>query len=96
MPARATARIDLRLRPDLKDLIDEAAELSAQSVATFVASTVVERAKQVVESAHRLRLGRADAEAFLAALDQPVDRNDPLGRLIRKVEDQVRPGRRKR
>jgi len=56
-----------------------------------VASTVVERAKHVVESQQRMRLARADAEAFLAALDRPVDPDDALGRLIRTVEDKDRP-----
>jgi uncharacterized protein (DUF1778 family) len=65
---------------------DDAAELSAQTVASFVTSTVIERPKAVVESAQRVRLGRADAEAFLAALDRPVDRCDALGRMIRDVE----------
>jgi uncharacterized protein (DUF1778 family) len=96
MATRATARIDLRLREDLKDLIEEAAELSAQTVASFVSSTVVERAKAVVESAQRLRLGRTDAEAFLAALDRPVDRHDALARLIRNVEEKARPAARKK
>jgi uncharacterized protein (DUF1778 family) len=91
MSSRATARIDVRLRSDLKRLVEEAAELSAQTVASFVASTIVERAKKVVESAQRIRMGRADADAFLAALDRPVNRDDALGRLIRSVERKARP-----
>jgi uncharacterized protein (DUF1778 family) len=55
MGTPATARIDIRLRADLK------------------------------------RLGRADAEAFLAALDRPVDPQDDLGRLIRSVDGKRRP-----
>lgn len=81
-----SARIDVRLRPDLKALVEEAAELSGQTVASFVASTAIERAKSVVDSAQRIRLGRKDAEAFLAAVERPVDRDDALGRLIRTVE----------
>lgn len=96
MGAPATARIDIRLRSDLKQLVEEAAELSSQTVASFVASTVVERAKIVIESQQRLRLGQADAEAFLAALDRPVDRDDALGRLIRRVEGQHLPEKRKK
>lgn len=96
MATRATARIDLRLREDLKELIEEAAELSAQTVASFVSSTVVERAKAVVESSQRLRLGRTDAAAFLAALDRPVDHDDALGRLLRNVEAKARPAARKK
>ena len=95
MAPQATARIDLRLRADLKRLVEEAAELSAQTVSSFVTSTVVERAKSVVESAQRVRLGRADAEAFLAALERPVDHNDALSRMIRDVEGRTRSGRRK-
>jgi uncharacterized protein (DUF1778 family) len=47
MATQATARIDLRLRADLKRLVEEAAELSAQTVASFVTSTVIDRAKSV-------------------------------------------------
>jgi uncharacterized protein (DUF1778 family) len=86
----------LRLRADLKRLVEEAAELSAQTVASFVTSTVVERAKIVVESAQRVRLGRADAEAFLKALERPVDRDDALGRMIRDVEKRTKQTARKR
>jgi uncharacterized protein (DUF1778 family) len=89
MAVPATERIDVRLRADLKRLVEEAAELSSQTVASFVTSTVVDRAKSVVESAQRVRLGRADAEAFLAALDRPVTRGDALGRLIHHVEIQA-------
>ena len=96
MAAQATARIDLRLRADLKRLVEEAAELSAQTVASFVTSTVVERAKNVVESAQRVRLGRADAEAFLATLERPVDQGDALGRMIREVEGRAKLASRKR
>ena len=83
MTTPTTARIDLRLREDLKRLVEEAADLSGQTVASFATSTVVERAKSIVESARRIHLGRADGEAFLAALDRPVDRDDALGRLLR-------------
>jgi uncharacterized protein (DUF1778 family) len=95
MASQTTARIDLRLRADLKRLLEEAAELSAQTVAGFVTSTVVERAKSVVESARRVRLGRADAEAFLAALERPVDLNDSLSRMIRDVEKRTKSASRR-
>lgn len=94
--AQVTERIDLRLRADLKRLVEEAAELSAQTVASFVTSTVIERAKSVIESAQRVRLGREDAEAFLAALERPVNRDDALGRLIRDVEKKAAPVARKK
>jgi uncharacterized protein (DUF1778 family) len=96
MGTPTTERIDIRLRADLKRLVEEAAELSSQTVASFVASTVVERAKHVIESQQSLRLGRADAEAFLAALERPVDPDDALGRLIRSVENKNRPLKRKK
>jgi uncharacterized protein (DUF1778 family) len=94
MATQATARIDLRLRADLKRLVEDAAELSAQTVASFVTSTVVERAKIVVEAAQRVRLGRADAEAFLSALDRPVDQGDALGRMFRDVERRAKLAKR--
>ncbi|SRR6266540_7518060 len=93
MPSEATARIDIRLREDLKQLVEEAAELSSQTVASFVTSTVIERAKTVIESAQRIRLGRSDAEAFLTALERPVDRNDALGAMVRDVLGRAKSSR---
>lgn len=96
MPTRATARIKLRLRTDLEDLIDQAAEPSTQRPASFVSSTAVEHAKALIEPAQRLSLGRTDAEAFLTALDRPVNCGDHLGRLIRKIEQKAKPAARKK
>jgi uncharacterized protein (DUF1778 family) len=86
MARQSSARIELRLRADVKRLVQAAAELSDQTVAGFVTSTLLEGAKSVIESVRRIRLGRADADAFLTALERPVDRNDVLSQTIRAVE----------
>ncbi len=91
MTAPTTTRIDLRIRSDLKELLEEAAELSAQSVASFVTSTAIARAQNVVEAARRIRLTRADGEALLAALERPIDRNGPLGKLVQGTMARTRP-----
>jgi uncharacterized protein (DUF1778 family) len=94
MANSSTARIDLRVRADLKELLEEAADLSAQTLAGFVAGAAISQAKKVVESAQRVRLSRADAEAFLAVLDRPINTDDALGRMMRAVIADSKPARR--
>jgi hypothetical protein len=45
----STARIELRVTPEDKDLIERAAELTGRSVTGFATETLVERALEVVE-----------------------------------------------
>jgi hypothetical protein len=47
MPARA--RLELRIEPDNKLLIERAAELSHQSVTAFATDALVARAREVLE-----------------------------------------------
>ena len=50
----STARIEVRIEPQSKDLIERAAALTHRSVTTFVTEVVVARAREVVEGpAHR-------------------------------------------
>lgn len=52
MPAQ-TARLELRIAPDKKQLIERAAELSNTSVTAFATEVLVERARELVEGPSR-------------------------------------------
>ena len=49
----ATARLELRIAPEHKELIERAAALTDRSVTTFATEVLVSRARDVVEGPHR-------------------------------------------
>jgi len=72
MPAttKADARLNFRLRSDLKQVIETAAAQLGQSVSDFAVATLVREARQVVHEQNRTQLSNRDRDIFLAALDR--------------------------
>jgi uncharacterized protein (DUF1778 family) len=64
------ARLNFRLRPDLKQVIEAAAAQLGQSVSDFAVSTLVRQARQVVQEQSITHLSKRDRDIFLAALDR--------------------------
>jgi uncharacterized protein (DUF1778 family) len=71
MPAatKTTARLNFRLAPSLKEVIEEAANVMGQTVSDFAVSTLVQAARQVVEQRNVTELTNRDRDLFLALLD---------------------------
>lgn len=68
----ATARMDLRVRPETKATIERAAALLGEPVSEFVRTTVEQRAAQIVaEHEVRTRVPAAFFDELLAALETP-------------------------
>jgi uncharacterized protein (DUF1778 family) len=63
------ARLDFRLNSQAKELIERAAVLSGLSVSDFATSTLVEKARQVIDTETTRNLTERDARLFLALLD---------------------------
>ncbi len=63
------ARLDFRLNSQAKELIERAAALSGLSVSDFATSTLVEKARQVIDTETTRNLTERDARLFLALLD---------------------------
>lgn len=61
-------RINVRLRSDLKQTIEEAAAVLGQTVSEFTISTAVREARRVIQDAQVTRLSNRDRGVFLAAL----------------------------
>ena len=62
-------RRSVRLRSDLFDLVEEAAIRLGQSVDQYVAATLAQNARQVIQQATVTNLGNRDRDLFLALLD---------------------------
>ena len=71
-------RLDIRLNPDTKELIQEAAMLRNQTVTQFVVSTLAESAGRVVAEYARAALSDRDRDLFLQLLDDAPPPNQAL------------------
>ncbi len=85
--ATSDARIDLRIKPDIKELFSKAAQLAGTNLSSFVISSTMEKAQQVIEDQELLRLSNRDRDAFLDALDNPPAPNEALQRAARRYEE---------
>ena len=69
--ATANPRLAFRMKPALKDRIEEAAALLGLNLTDFVLSTLSERASEVVERHRNITLSDRDRNRFLEALNRP-------------------------
>ena len=80
MAATLGARLDVRLPSQLKDLIQQAAELSGQTISDFVVSTLSDRARKIVQEERLTVLSDRDRDIFLKMLDSDAKPNQALRR----------------
>ena len=69
MPTK-TQRLEMRLSADQKALLERAAALSGQVLASFIRSQAVHRAQEILEKHAQSQLSRRDFDQFLQILDQ--------------------------
>jgi uncharacterized protein (DUF1778 family) len=74
------ARLNFRIRPDIKDRIEKAASISGKSVTDFAVAALSESADEVLEHFHVTELSNRDRDVFLAILDQKSKPNKQLKR----------------
>jgi uncharacterized protein (DUF1778 family) len=79
-----TAKLDLRLTPEAKQTLQDAAASSGRSVSEFVLESALSRAKETLADRTRFVLNAEQWTAFLAALDAPPRDLPRLKRLFRK------------
>ena len=76
------AAINLRARPEQRDLIDQAASLLGKNRSDFMLEAACERAQAVVLDQVFFTLDAKRFEAFTALLDAPVKPSAGLERLM--------------
>jgi uncharacterized protein (DUF1778 family) len=67
--AKNDARLGFRLNSQAKELIERAALLNGQSLSDFATSTLLEKARQIVQAEATRTLTERDAMTFLVMLD---------------------------
>lgn len=85
MPKTATARserIDLRTNPEIKSVIERAAQLSNTSLSSYLLNSALQKAKEDLQDTETILLHEADRNTFFSALMAPPSPNAALRRLF--------------
>ncbi|MDJ0675811.1 MAG: DUF1778 domain-containing protein [Calothrix sp. MO_167.B42] len=72
------ARLEARISPETKALLQKAADLEGRTLTDFVVAAVRAEACRVIEQHQTLKLSIEDSKAFVDALLNPAEPNDAL------------------
>jgi uncharacterized protein (DUF1778 family) len=75
---KTTSRLEARINPETKALIQKAADLEGRTLTDFVVTSVQTAASRVIEQHQSLKLSIEDSEAFVEAILNPPKPNDAL------------------
>jgi uncharacterized protein (DUF1778 family) len=82
-----TTRLDFRLRPDQKRLIEQAAEESGRTVTDFAIECLMREAERALESTRMRVLSERDSKLFLAMLREQPKPNAAMRAAARAWEE---------
>ena len=82
-----TARLDLRLTQDQRDLLESAAAIMGSSLAGYSVAAIMESAASNVARSRSTALSESDWRRFIAALDAPDDEAWQAMRALRLARD---------
>ncbi len=81
------ARLNFRLPSELKQIIEQAAAHTGQTVSDFAVSTLVQNARRLIEEHDRTELTQRDRDAFIKLLDdEKAKPNRALAAAARKYK----------
>jgi uncharacterized protein (DUF1778 family) len=75
---KSMARLETRISPEVKALLQKAADLEGRTLTDFVIASVQAEAYRVIERHQHLKLNIEDSEAFVDALLNPPKPNDAM------------------
>lgn len=75
---KSMARLEARISPEIKALLQKAADLEGRTLTDFVVASAQAEAYRVIQTHQTLKLSLEDSEAFVNALLNPPEPNDAL------------------
>jgi uncharacterized protein (DUF1778 family) len=87
MATAKTARLEVRLTKEHKRLLEQAAAVTGQTLSSFTASTLIARAREVVEGYFRTTLSPRDWERFLEIIEEKEPPPELVEAVRRHFED---------
>jgi uncharacterized protein (DUF1778 family) len=79
-----SSRLELRVAPDEKAIIDRAAALTGSNTTDFVRSTMLAAAKEAIRTHEVIKLTAEGSRAFVEALVDPPEPHERLRALARE------------
>lgn len=83
------ARLDIRMTPDQKELIERAAAMNGLSITDFVMSCVEKAARRTLRDYEEMTLTKRDSEAFVQALIEPPTPSRRLSEAARRYGEDL-------
>jgi uncharacterized protein (DUF1778 family) len=80
--AQRTDTFDIRVSPEAKRLLQEAARERRTSVKQFILDSALNRANEVLAERHHIGLNSEQWTSFMAALEAPPRRHERMERLL--------------
>jgi uncharacterized protein (DUF1778 family) len=84
MPTLKEERLQIRVDPANKAMLERAAAAAHLSVSAFVVQAAAHRAEEVLAERSSIRLSPQAAAAFSRALERPAEVNDRLAQALRR------------
>lgn len=86
LPNSPSARLDFRVSPEHKALIERAASAQGQTVSSFAIATLLKASEEAIRSGTTRTLSARDAQTFLAMLDEPGEPNAALKAAVKRYK----------
>jgi uncharacterized protein (DUF1778 family) len=86
LPNPPSSRLDFRVSPEHKSLIERAATMQGQTVSSFAISALLKAAEEAIHSATARTLSARDSRVFLELLDSDAEPNAALRAAAKKYK----------
>lgn len=90
LAVKASSRLDFRIAPENKQVIEKAALLNGQTVSDFAVSTLLKSAREVLEHHEQTKLSDRDRDLFLEMLDNPPAPSEALRQAVENYRQRVK------
>jgi uncharacterized protein (DUF1778 family) len=82
-------RVDVRMTPEIKELLQRAAAIRGRSLSDFVVESAQEAAVAAIRDEHVMKLTAEDSRVLAEALLNPPEPNEALIRALRRHRELV-------
>ena len=83
-PSPRSNKLDIRITPEAKRLLQQAAEERHTTISQFVLDSALASARSVLAERSLIELGADDWATFMTALDAPPRRHPRMERLLKE------------
>ncbi len=83
-----TTRIEAKVTPETKALIQQAADIESSTLADFLSKSAQAAAQQTIANHNVLKLNAEDSRAFIDAILNPAEPNEALKEAARRYKQE--------